>query len=323
MVAIISPTPHERVREACSSQRISTCLETEIDRSEALNSIETQTFLGEVFIIHCQLTPQLLTPRAHEWVKGVPVLKRRMEFYLFNFPFLFILPSHCLWKKSHSCVNLAANEACLSPDVPCFPPLKLEWWRERKTPRQHTGGAWMTLRGCPGLWALGCERPQDHIFQRVVPKPGWSPVSPEALLKRRDSSMLHLRLTESESAGGWWGEKGILICAPLKVLRVSNSQGTADLMSFSSDVWNPPFVCWDRGSGERGVREREGKQGSTRENRALWDITVFINKIRYKQSRYWNRFLMKMNQTKAYQFKEEKTAKKELDLQNFYFILML
>lgn len=32
---------------------------------------------------------------------------------------------------------------------------------------------------------------------------------------------------------------------------------------------------------------------------------------------------MKMNQTKAYQFKEEKTAKKELDLQNFYFILML
>lgn len=151
MVAIISPTPHERVREACSSQRISTCLETEIDQSEALNSIETQTFLSEVFITHCQLTPQLLTLRAHEWVKGVPVLKRRMEFYLFNFPFLFILPSHCLWKKSHSCVNLAANEACLSPDVPCFPPLKLEWWRERKTPRQHTGGAWMTLRGCPGL----------------------------------------------------------------------------------------------------------------------------------------------------------------------------
>lgn len=53
--------------------RISTCLETKIDQSGALNSIETQTFLGEVFMNSCQLTHQLLTPRAHAGIKGTPV----------------------------------------------------------------------------------------------------------------------------------------------------------------------------------------------------------------------------------------------------------
>lgn len=53
--------------------RISTCLETKIDQSGALNSIENQTFLGEVSMNGCQLTHQLLTPSTHEGIKGTPV----------------------------------------------------------------------------------------------------------------------------------------------------------------------------------------------------------------------------------------------------------
>lgn len=170
---------------------IGTCLETKVNQYGALNSRENQTFLGEVSIVSCQWIPQLLTPSAYEWIKGIPVLKRRIEFYCTWFPFPVHLPLLVSLQKKKGTVLLTCQLTKHVCNQMC--PACLHWncngGRKEKHPTSCTWCVWMTPRGhrAPlkpqGFTSWACLRPSSSEGASQT----WSITrTPEEHLKRTD-----------------------------------------------------------------------------------------------------------------------------------------
>lgn len=111
--------------------RMSTCLETKIDQPGPSDSTEVQMFLAAVSRVTCRQTSQPLTPNAHEWIKGLLVLKRRIEFYCISSPVHLPLLLSFLQVKV-----VLTSQPAKQPvaQCACLPPLKQERWWEQKHP---------------------------------------------------------------------------------------------------------------------------------------------------------------------------------------------